>query len=66
MSRALVRNFSDSLQGEADTDGPNRTLVKSLSWKIRHDREKEEKSARLSLEWPLLFADVDHLSQMSD
>ena len=63
-STALVRAFSDDLQDEVHEDGPHRTLAKSLSWKVQSDREKEQRLARLSLEWPLLFADVSHLSEM--
>lgn len=61
---ALVRAFSDDFQQEMYGDGPHRTLIRSLSLTVQQDREREQRLARLSLEWPLLFADVDHLSQM--
>lgn len=53
----LVRAFSDH-QKERD---PNSTLTKGLVAKVQHDRTRENSLQALRNEWPLLFADADHL-----
>lgn len=59
-STSLIRAFSDKTGEQA----PASTLIRSLGSKVQRDRAEEQHIETLRYEWPLLFADADHLAQM--
>lgn len=59
-SSSLIRAFSDKTGEQA----PAATLIRSLGSKVQRDRAEERRIETLRREWPLLFADADHLAQM--
>lgn len=53
----LIRAFSD----HQNIQDPNSTLTRGLGAKVQQDRNRENSLQALQKEWPLLFADADHL-----
>ena len=61
-SSLQVRGFSDAL----DNEGEDNSVVQGLKVKVQRDRKAEQRLAVLKHEWVSLFADADHLCEMSE